>query len=673
MHTRRPVSCAFAVIAALPLSAMAQVATTPAANSSPVADSIRPVVEGHAGEVAVFVRHLPTGETFAHNAKRPMPTASLIKTAVMVEAYRQAEAGKLDLDQRITMKAEDRTQGSGILNKHFAGGLQLTLRDAIGLMMAVSDNTATNLVLDQIGLASVSSTTERLGLPNTKLHAKVYRRDTSLFPERSREFGLGSTTAEEMAQLMQWIWQGKVAKSFKKAMLEHLHDCEDDSKIGQHLPPGLKFAHKTGAVSKVRTDAGILFGSRGPVVICVLTADNEDQSWGERNAAEQLCGAIGRIVAEHYHRDSNRAAPLSQGSTGKLVEDLQRTLNHVADEQLAVDGDFGPATKAAVLRFQQAQKLKASGIVDKPTWRALGPIVSASALPPPEEVNARPVKRQPMDDLTGPPFVSCRAWSIADARSGKVLWEHNGAAPRDNASTTKIMTAWVVMELAGKDPNVLKETIEFSRRADRTRGSTAGIREGERLSVEELLYGLLLPSGNDASVALAEHFGARAAAHFGVKQELSDPLQQFIAAMNQGAEQLVMKSTAWKNPHGLTARGHHTSPNDLVRLTLAAREHALFRKITGTQQHGCQVRGASGYRRNLVWNNTNRLLRTEGYHGVKTGTTSAAGACLVSCGQRSDEQLIVVVLGSSGSNARYADSRNLYRWAWQQLGVRQKP
>ena len=130
-----------------------------------------------------------------------------------------------------------------------------------------------------------------------------------------------------------------------------------------------------------------------------------------------------------------------------------------------------------------------------------------------------------------------------------------------------------------------------------------------------------------------------------------------------------MDKSSFENPNGLTASKHKTSPRDLLTLAYTAMQQPLFREIVGTVQRGCTVDGPGGYKRNLVWRNTNRLLRTEGYSGVKTGTTSAAGACLVSCGTRDDKSLIVVVLGSSSSDARYADSRNLYRWAWRQLGV----
>jgi D-alanyl-D-alanine carboxypeptidase (penicillin-binding protein 5/6) len=106
------------------------------------------------------------------------------------------------------------------------------------------------------------------------------------------------------------------------------------------------------------------------------------------------------------------------------------------------------------------------------------------------------------------------------------------------------------------------------------------------------------------------------------------------------------------------------SANDLCLLAYKAMQIPLFRKIVSTRQRGCTVQGSAGYTRNVKWENTNELLATEGYAGVKTGTTSAAGACLVSFAERDDQSRICVILGSGNSRARYADTRNLLRWTW---------
>ena len=271
---------------------------------------LQPLIASHKGKVAVAVKHLETGESFAHRADEPMPTASLIKFPVMIEAYRQAEAGKLNLDATLTLRNADKVPGSGLLTDHFSDGVTFPVRDAIRLMIAYSDNTATNLVLDQIGLRSTAETMERLGYPHTKIHAKVYRRDTSIFPDRSRRFGLGSTTAREMVRLCEALHREElVSPEASRAMLKHMKACDDKEKFPRLLPPGTAIAFKTGSVDAARTAAGILYARGGPVALCVLTEENEDKRWVADNAGNRLCAEVARAVFDHFPARPKAAGP----------------------------------------------------------------------------------------------------------------------------------------------------------------------------------------------------------------------------------------------------------------------------------------------------------------------------------------------------------------------------
>jgi D-alanyl-D-alanine carboxypeptidase (penicillin-binding protein 5/6) len=285
------------------------------------------------------------------------------------------------------------------------------------------------------------------------------------------------------------------------------------------------------------------------------------------------------------------------------------------------------------------------------------------AIPAPEVVNARPHPKQPADTLDGPPFVTARAWAVVDGRTGELIGGASEAKPLEMASTTKMMTALVILRMARAHPEVMDEAVVFSRRADETTGSTSDVHAGERVPVRELMYGLLLPSGNDASVAFAEHFGGRLAPPGGSEKE-ADPFQRFVAEMNRLATELGMKETHFANPNGLPAEGHQSSARDLAKLARLALAEPVFAACVATPEHGCTLVDGDGHRRNIVWTNTNHLLETEGYTGVKTGTTRAAGACLVGSGKHGQDQLIVVVLGSATSDARYIDARNLFRWGW---------
>ena len=647
-------------------------------------DSLKPLLEAHAGDVAVCIRHLETGEQFVWRGYEIQPTASLIKMPVMVAAYRMVDSKELDPAKMIALEETDKVPGSGILTTHFSSGLQLSLRDAIRLMIRYSDNTATNLVVDEIGLPTTAATMESLGFPQTRLNSKVYRGETSIAPDRSKLYGLGSTTANETVNLLEQLHKGTAASSEScKAMLDHLLACDDKTMLVSQLPDGTKVAHKSGAVSESRCNAGIIYGPKGPFAICVLTTNNKDKSWKDDNAAHVLIGKIARSAFDHFNPEWERTAPnepteLHVGAFGTRVEFLQRTLNARLEPSpgLGVDGDFGPATESAVRKFQEANALTVTGIADTALWQKLGPVIEEATIATPDVINAEMLPKLPAEPLAGAvPFVSCDSWIIVDAADGRMLAGAETETSRHFASTTKIMTAWLVARLAEQHPEVLYETLTMSVRADETRGSTSDVRAGETVPVREALYGLMLPSGNDMSVALAEHFGPRlvsataATENSAANDPKQDPLELFVAAMNAEAARLGMTKTHYTNPHGLTNDSHQSTVTDLAILARATLTNPVMGQYSSTRQRGATVAGPGGYTRNVLWKNTNELLGTEGYDGIKTGTTDQAGACLVSTGERDGKRLIVVVLGSAASESRYTDSRNLYRYGWKLLLV----
>lgn len=263
---------------------------------------ITALVKSHRGQVAVAVKHLDFGEEFYLDADEPMPTASLIKFMVMLEVYQQMLEGKIKLSDMVVLRKEDMVPGAGVLTYHFSDGAMFPLRDAVRLMIVFSDNTATNLVLDKIGIASTGKRLADWGFPNSKINAKVFKGSTtSIDPERTKKFGLGSTTARETVQLLEKVHRGKiVSPEACKEMIGHLKKCEDKTKLKRFLPEKIEVAHKTGSVSEVKTDAGIIYLPNGPVAICVLTAKNEDKRFHDDNAANILIGKIAKEVHDHF-------------------------------------------------------------------------------------------------------------------------------------------------------------------------------------------------------------------------------------------------------------------------------------------------------------------------------------------------------------------------------------
>ncbi len=274
-----------------------------------------------------------------------------------------------------------------------------------------------------------------------------------------------------------------------------------------------------------------------------------------------------------------------------------------------------------------------------------GSIIGAAVLALTNSLRAEelPAKSKP-DRLNGSPFVSAKGWAIVEGATGKFLWGDHENEPLVMASTTKIMTAWLVIDLQRKVPDLFEQTVVVSEAAAKTTGSSAKIQAGDRILVRDLLHGLLPPSGNDVAAAFEDHCGM----HYHQEGDPESAAETFVAQMNRQAAEWKLKKTRYFDPHGLGK--NHASPRDLAHIARTAMQHELFRKIVQTRRYECEVEDAEGAKRQHVWNNTNRLLEIEGYDGIKTGTTKAAGSCLVSSGQRGNDHLIVVVLGSTSSD-----------------------
>src|SRR5262245_10749646 len=288
----------------LPTFALFLGLSTPAAEpiAAPPTDRIEQLAAAHKGKAAIAFKHLGTGATYFRNADDVMPTASLIKLPIMAEVYAQAKEGKVKLDEMLKLTKDEMVQGSGILTDHFSPGAQFSLRDAVHLMIVYSDNTATNMVLEKVGIKPVNEFTASVGLKETRINAKVFKGSTtSVDPARTKQYGLGSTTAREMLTLLELLHKNElVSAEASKAMLEHLKKCDDKDKFPRFLPKGVTVAHKTGSVNSSRTDAGIIDFPGGPIALVVLTDQNEDRSWTSDNAGNKLCADVARLLVDHY-------------------------------------------------------------------------------------------------------------------------------------------------------------------------------------------------------------------------------------------------------------------------------------------------------------------------------------------------------------------------------------
>jgi beta-lactamase class A len=261
----------------------------------------------HKGKVAFFAKDLKTGATVAVDPDVPVSTASVIKLPIMLEAFYQVKAGKHRLDERLKLTKENQVEGSGVLTL-LQPGLEPTLQDAITLMITQSDNTATNIMIDDIGIPAVNARITAMGLKNTYLYKKVFMPPEGPMPPDQKKFGLGKTTAREMAQVMESIERCDLGDSkLCKQMIGILKNQNVRTMIPRYLESvdtsetGSAIGNKTGSLDDVRNDVGIVYTKHGPIVISAFTYDNEDHGWSVDNTAEILVAKMAKAVVDAWN------------------------------------------------------------------------------------------------------------------------------------------------------------------------------------------------------------------------------------------------------------------------------------------------------------------------------------------------------------------------------------
>ena len=239
------------------------------------------------------------------------------------------------------------------------------------------------------------------------------------------------------------------------------------------------------------------------------------------------------------------------------------------------------------------------------------------------------------------PSINSRAYVVIDRKSNTMLIGKNENQKKKMASTTKIMTALVVIEHCN-----LSDTVEISKKAASTGGSRLGLKTGDKITVSDLLYGLMMRSGNDAAVALAEY--------------VSGSIHDFAKIMNAKAQELGLSNTHFVTPHGLDEDEHYTTAYELALLSNYALNNEIFTKIDGTKNYTITI---NGYPKSLT--NTNELLGAlNGVYGIKTGFTNGANRCLVTACKRGNMDIICVVLGADTKKYRTTDSIKLIEYCF---------
>ncbi|HEV3150644.1 MAG TPA: serine hydrolase [Acidobacteriaceae bacterium] len=273
------------------------------------------IASQHHGQVSVYAKDLKTGQTIALKADEPVQTASVIKLAILYEAMEQVRAGKAHWDDKVTLTKENQTSGSGVLG-FFDAPTTLTLKDVLSMMVMVSDNTATNVAIDKIGLDAVNGEMDRLGLKNTWLYKKIGKPASGPMPADQKKFGLGKTTAREMATLMERIVTCRLGdgnapptdpdRAICGVALHMLRSQFYRDGAPRYLEPidsseeGSAIANKTGALDAVRNDVDAVATKNGLLILSIFTWDNKDQSWTDDNEAYLTTAKISKAIVDAW-------------------------------------------------------------------------------------------------------------------------------------------------------------------------------------------------------------------------------------------------------------------------------------------------------------------------------------------------------------------------------------
>ena len=321
----RPLSTlSFLMVVLCPAGARAQ------STSTSLTAQVQAIAAEHHGDVALFAENLKTHETVAISADTVVQTASVIKLAILYEALEQVRSGKAHFDDKITLTKTDQVQGSGVL-LFFDVPLTLTLKDVLTMMIVMSDNSASNLAMDHLGIPNVDSRIAKLGLRDTYLYKKIFTPAPAgvVMPADQKKFGLGKTTAREMAALMTKIVRcelaepGSPAKPDDAALcdvaLKMLHVQFYRSAIPRYLDgtPGAtgdSIANKTGSLNAVRNDVAAVSTKNGMIILSAFTFNNKDQSWGAEQEGELTIAKLARAIIQSWSPEGLAAWP---GATAK--------------------------------------------------------------------------------------------------------------------------------------------------------------------------------------------------------------------------------------------------------------------------------------------------------------------------------------------------------------------
>jgi len=262
-------------------------------------DHVKQITSTFKGKVNLFAKNIDTGETYALNPDERVRTASTIKIAVMIEAFARVNEGKVKWTDEVLLTKEKKVSGSGILGE-LSDGLRLTFRDGVNLMMILSDNTATNLVLDVLTTDAVNARMESLGFKQIKINRKVGSGGDSAAgrdPE-NKKYGLGFATPRELVLVMEKLERGEIiSAAVSKEMIDLMKREQGRNAIGRSLW-NVPMASKYGALDKLRSAVAILYTKNGRIAMAISCDDMPETMWSVDNPAYLLMSKLSAVLAE---------------------------------------------------------------------------------------------------------------------------------------------------------------------------------------------------------------------------------------------------------------------------------------------------------------------------------------------------------------------------------------
>lgn len=264
-------------------------------------EKIQNEIKDFKGKVWIYAKNLDTGKEFTLRGDEQVRTASTIKLPVMAETFRQVASGKLNWTDELIITKEKKVGGSGIL-REFSDNTKIDLKSAVNLMIVLSDNTATNLVLDKVTADSVNDFMDTLGLKQTRSLRKVFGGGDSkilMSDERMKLFGLGVSSPKDMVKLLEMIERGElVSKEASAEMLEILKRQQYKDGIGRNLPDTVPSASKSGSLDRLRSDVGIIYTRRGRIAMAITVDDMAEVNYLPDNAGLHLIWKLSQVLQD---------------------------------------------------------------------------------------------------------------------------------------------------------------------------------------------------------------------------------------------------------------------------------------------------------------------------------------------------------------------------------------